>query len=255
MNHLAGDGYSYFYFLSALAGLSKNRDFTTGKYADGSRDEPSHDRTILKEFRFNETKNELLQDNDDFIIEIVEVNKATVRNMIKNVAFECKQAVSGNDILSAMVTKKMAEKQKKYFGESFQLTMPMDVRIKIKEFGRKYFGNGLMFNTINFKSTDILTSGVHEIAVRIRKSMPDVTKASYLDYLSNIEELIATRQINRLTPYDPEKGCLVTNLSLLPLNKLDFGTGEPDFIFLLTIEKNSIGILSAKDSFILRMAY
>jgi muramidase (phage lysozyme) len=98
-------------------------------------------------------------------------------------------------------------------------------------------------------------SNINEIAIEIRKSMPGITRESYVEYLGSIEAIIAKGQTNKLKPYDPISGCLVTNLSMLPANKLNFGTGDPDFIFPLTIEKNSAAILSNKDNFILRLAY
>jgi hypothetical protein len=255
MNHLAGDGYSYFFFLSALAEISKDTYIPDEKNLIGAPHEPYHDRTILKEFQLNEIEMEVLPDKEEFIIEYEEIPRTEVRNIINHVASDFNQLVSANDILSAMVTKKMIERQKDYFGNDFQLTIPIDVRRQIKEYGLKYFGNGLMFHSINFKSTDIEKSSVNEIAIEIRKSMPGITKESYIEYLGSIEAIIAKRQTNKLRPYDPKSGCLVTNLSMLPANKLNFGTGDPDFIFPLTIEKNSAAILSNKDNFILRLAY
>ncbi len=96
---------------------------------------------------------------------------------------------------------------------------------------------------------------INEIAIEIRKSMPDITNESYLEYLLSIETIIARKQSNKLNVYDPRSGCLVTNLSMLPANKLNFGSGDPDFIFMLTIEKNSAAILSNRDNYILRLAY
>lgn len=250
MNHLAGDGYSYFYFLSALAEISKDTYFPPKKNLIGVLYEPHHQRTILKEFLFKEIELDLLQDKEEFIIEFEEIPRTAVRNIINNIASELNQQVSNNDILSAMVTRKMVERQKEYFEDQFQLTMPIDIRRQIKEYGSKYFGNGLMFHMINFKSIDIEKSSVIEIAIEIRKSMPDVTKESYIKYLGQIETILVNSQTNKLKPYDPRSGCLVTNLSMLPANKLNFGTGDPDFIFPLTIEKNSAAILSNKDNFI-----
>jgi hypothetical protein len=47
----------------------------------------------------------------------------------------------------------------------------------------------------------------------------------------------------------------VTNLSKLPAERLDFGTGGPDAIVPLTVEKNSVAVLSRKDNYVLRFAY
>jgi hypothetical protein len=254
MNHLAGDGYSYFYFLSALAELSQVT-YVPSKKNISSINEPSHQRTILRGFIYNQTESESIPDKEEFNIEFEEIPRIMVRNIINNVASDLNQQVSGNDILSSMVTKKMVEINKEYFKDDFQLTIPIDVRRQIKEYGPKYFGNGLMFNAINFKRVDIEKLNVNEIAINIRKSMPYVTKESYIEYLGQIETILANRQTNKLRPYDPGCGCLVSNLSQLPVNKLNFGTGDPDFIFPLTIEKNSAAILSNKENFILRLAY
>src|SRR4030066_1632312 len=60
---------------------------------------------------------------------------------------------------------------------------------------------------------------------------------------------------DKFRPYDPERGCLVTNLSRLPADKLDFGTGPPRLSIPLTIEKNGVGILARKEDYLLRLAY
>ena len=44
----------------------------------------------------------------------------------------------------------------------------------------------------------------------------------------------------------------MTNLSRLPVHNLNFGTGEADFIYPLTIEKNGAAILADKDNYLLR---
>ncbi len=56
-------------------------------------------------------------------------------------------------------------------------------------------------------------------------------------------------------PFDPARGCLVTNLSKMPAERLDFGTGGPAAIVPLTIEKNSAAILARGENFVLRYAY
>jgi hypothetical protein len=85
--------------------------------------------------------------------------------------------------------------------------------------------------------------------------MPLITKETYLEYLDSIVNFISKGQINKLKPFDPSIGCLVTNLSQMPINKLNFGTGDPDLVFPLSIEKNSVAVLANRDNFILRMAY
>lgn len=255
LNHLAGDGYSYFYFLSVLAAMSQDHYVPFKKPIFRALYKPHHQRTILKEFQFNEIELEPLKDIENLTIKFEEISRTSIRDIIKYSASNLNKLVSTNDILSAMVIKKSVEIQIEHIGSDFQLTIPIDVRRQIKEYGPKYFGNGLMFNVINFNTTDIEKSNINKIALRIRKSMPVVTKENYIKYLNNLEAIIVKRQTDRLRPYDPEKGCLVTNLSKLPITKLNFGTGNPDFLFPLTIGKNSAAVLADKDNFILRLVY
>lgn len=253
MNHLAGDGYSYFYFLTALAAMCQDSYIPFKRNLIKAFYKPHHQRTILKEFQLEKIELKPLSQEEKLAIEFEEVPKIAVKNSIKNIALDFNQQVSTNDILSAMIIKKSVEIQKDYFGDDIQLTIPIDVRRYVKEYGSKYFGNGIMFHVVNFKTKHIENSSHPELAIQIRESMPVVTTESYLKFLSNLEVLIAERQIDKLRPYDPERGCLITNLSRLPANKLNFGTGDPDFIFPLTIGKNSTAILANENKYILRL--
>ena len=58
MNHLVGDGYSYFYFLSVLAALSISSYMPFKKYAIRKLASPNLNRTSLKTYHFNKTKTE-----------------------------------------------------------------------------------------------------------------------------------------------------------------------------------------------------
>ena len=99
LNHLAGDGYSYFYFLSALAALSQTTYLPFKKSLIRTVYKPHHQRTILKEFRFKESVAKLLPEKGPFTIEFEEISKKAVRTIIKNVAAELNQRISTNDIL------------------------------------------------------------------------------------------------------------------------------------------------------------
>lgn len=98
-----------------------------------------------------------------------------------------------------------------------------------------------------------------EQALNIEFRIPE-SEAERLDvYRSfqqpDLEQSIAEREKTDLRPFDPDNGCLVTNISRLPVARLDFGTGVPELLFPLTIEKNSAAIMADKQKFILRFAY
>ena len=255
MNHLAADGYSYFYFISVLAALSTDRVIPAKSLLFRTLQKPHHRRTTLKEFFFSGFELESPPGNGPLAIETEEINKEAVRNIIKEVAATANQRISTNDILSAMALKKVVSLQTGHFEETIRLTIPIDVRSRIREYGPKFFGNGIMLFPIDFEKNKILNSNPEELAVAIKKSMPSLSKERYIRYLKELEVLIAAKKTKFLKPFDPEKGCLVTNISRLPADKLNFGGGLPDLIVPITAAKNSVGILSHGDNFILRFAY
>lgn len=255
MNHLAGDGYSYFYFLSLLAAVSKDSSIPFKNSLIKFVSRPHHDRTVLKPFLLKNIKLEKPEAAEKLSIEFVKMPKREIRPFIKQIALKTNQTVSSNDILSAIAVQKSYAIQMHKFSDVFTLTIPIDVRTQIKEYGAKYFGNGLLFNQTIFNTAEITQTNIENMAVQIRKSMPVISKENYITYLDKIEQQIKNGQTDKLVPYNPFEGCLVTNLSRLPTGKLNFGSGNPDFIIPITIEKNSTVVLAEKDNFILRLVY
>jgi len=112
-----------------------------------------------------------------------------------------------------------------------------------------------MLHGIELGQEMLADSTIKETASRIRSSMPRVSRESYIRYLAELERMIAEKRWDEFRPYDPDKGCLVTNLSKLPAERLDFGTGGPRAVVPLTVEKNYAAILTRKDNFVLRYTY
>ncbi len=255
MKHVVGDGYSYFYFLSSLAVLSQHTLLPSKSSLMQLFFKPHHRRTILKSFSFEGIERKLAQRDNQFLMGIEEVLRKDVNSWIRKAAESKDFRISTNDILTAMAAKKMVGTQKGSKDESVELTIPIDVRRKVKEYGRRFFGNGIMLHTMRLKKGDIENLPVEDIAVQIRKSMPSVSKQSYTEYLKKLEEIISEGKTEKLRPFDPTSGYLVTNISRLPIHKLDFGTGPPDLIFPLTIEKNAAAVLAKDENFLLRFVY
>jgi hypothetical protein len=254
-NHLAGDGYSYFFFLSALAALCRDHDNPVKQRLAGRVYRSLHERTTLKGFQYKQLDIEPLGHGKNLSVEFERVPKTSVRSMIRDIKRESNRTVSTNDILCAMVLKKSIEIQIDAFVQNIRLTMPMDVRTQVKEYGPAFFGNALQFHEIDFKSREVRESDISAIALTIRENIPVIDRENYLKYLNLLEDYISNGRMDKLRPYDPEKGCLVTNLSRMPTDRLDFGTGNPDFIVPLTIGKNSVAILADREDFVLRLAY
>ena len=255
MNHLAGDGYSYFYFLTALASVMRDPPIPFKAVLTRLLYKPHHYRTILRKFLFTERGLKQALPDSQFTISYEELPREEIQQTIRDIKSRHNLTISANDLLSAISVKKLFSQQKDFIHDSMQLTIPMDVRRQIPEYGRRYFGNALLFKTITFPRQTLRESEVNIIAMDIRKSIPAMTKEGYITYLKELEKLITDEQFEKLKPYNPAYGCLVTNLTKMPAEHLDFGTGNPDFIFPLTIEKNSAALLSHHNNYILRLAY
>jgi hypothetical protein len=255
MSHLAGDGYSYFYFLTLLSLLSQ-RIYIPFKFSFSKLVfKPILQRNILKEFSFSGHKPKPLQPAGKYNIQIDEVPKKKVAFFIQEVLEENEIRVSSNDIMSAIAVKKMVKKNPDSFDERLDLTIPIDIRRHLKNFGRRFFGNGLILHHVNLNKNFVIEGLTKDIAMKIREAMYHINEESYLEYLVRLEEKIAKEDWENLTPFDPQKGCLVTNMSRLSGDKIDFGTGPPQLVFPITVEKNAAVVLSNKDNYILRLAY
>jgi hypothetical protein len=190
-----------------------------------------------------------------FTIECDTILRQDVQSIIQQAASSANLRISTNDVLSALAMKKLVKARADSWAEDVRLTMPIDVRGKVKEYGRGFFGNGIMFHTVTFKKERLENSPVQEVAIEIRRSMPSLSKETYVEFLKKLEQMLSAGRLDEFRPYDPERGCLVTNLSKLPADQLDFGTGRPKLAIPLTIEKNGAAILAKDEDFILRLAY
>ncbi len=259
MSHVAGDGYSYFYFLSLLARLSRPKAFPLPSFIQTLPSKPHHRRTVLREFLFQGSLRNPDQAKEKITIETIDIPRREVKASIQEAAQEAASAdtprISGNDFLSALALKKLEEKRRDSRGESLNLTIPIDVRRYVKEYGPRFLGNGIWFHTLSLRRLDVESCSLKGLARMIRKTMPRPSKEAYINYLSWIEETIARGKKEELRPFDPERGYLVTNLSNLPSHRLDFGSGEPDRVLPLTAEKNGAAILPDKERYILLLGY
>jgi len=255
LNHLAGDGYSYFLFLSVLAALTRPTLVPFKSLMMNFALKPNHRRTALRDFSFRGFELKPLAPPGNLRVESEEIPRRDVQAVIQEAASSAGLRVSGNDVLSALAMKRLVKAGADSWAEDVRLTIPVDVRGKLKEFGRGFFGNGIMFHTLTLKREFIEASPAQAVAIRIRQSMPFISREIYIDFLMGLEGILSAGRWDEFRPYDPERGCLVTNLSRLPAEKLDFGTGPPRLSVPLTIEKNGVGILAKKENYLLRFAY
>jgi hypothetical protein len=254
LNHLAGDGYSYFLFLSFLAALSRPTMVPFKSTMMSLALKPHHRRTVLRDFVFQGEGLKPLTPGGPFSMVYDEIPRQDVQSVIQEAASSGRR-ISSNDVLSALALRKLVRARPDFWAGEVRLTIPIDVRGKVKEYGRGFFGNGIMFHTLTFKKEPLDISPLQEIAIEVRNSMPLISRETYVDFLRKLEEMLSAGRRDEFRPYNPERGCLVTNLSRLPTDRLDFGAGPPRLVLPLTRERNGAGILSKGENYIIRLAY
>ena len=255
MNHLVGDGHSYFYFLSILSEFSKASVIPANKELVGSLTKLNNNRTIIKEFLFERSNQKDPPKLTDHCIKTERIRKVKIAQIIEDVKGKHIESVSVNDVLSAMIFKRIFKNPTNNRAADFTLSIPIDVRRNVKELGVHFFGNGVMIHHITKKSVDLEKLSIEELALEIRRSMPPLNTESFKAYLTNLQYSIENQPEISLQPWDPEKGCLATNLTRMPIHRLNFGKGTPSFAGTLTIGRNSAVILRDDDNYILRFVY
>jgi len=255
LEHVAGDGTSYFTFLSVLAAISRPSRLPFRTSFIKSMFKPHHRRTALKAFSFQGQNMEPDGPVGRLAMDVQEIPREEVRSLIAEAASSRHIRLSSNDILSAMVVKKLVLLHRGRWDRMFSLTIPIDVRSKVHEYGRRFFGNGIMLHKLGLEKELVENAPLLDVAAKIRRAMPVVSRETYVRYLEGLERTIAEKAWDRFRPFDPKSGCLVTNLSKLPVEKLDFGTGYPEAIIPLTVEENSAGILAGEGTYVLRSAF
>ncbi|MCE7745700.1 MAG: hypothetical protein GPJ52_11265 [Candidatus Heimdallarchaeota archaeon] len=254
MNHLVGDGYSYFYMLSVLAAVTKRGGIPLAPTVITAIAKPRIYSDLHASFHFTASPVEAITFENKIDVEYQEISITETRNQAKSISEKSGLRISTNDILSARVIKYVLENGKKKQLVNFRLAIPVDVRRGVSELGQRYFGNGLIMYNVPFNPKTVSQASIEELAITIRKSFPTVNYQSYETYLKQVENWIDVGKLELLRPYDPDTECLVTNLTRMPIKRLDFGSGPPTTVEPLTRGRSGAAILAQDDKFVLRLA-
>jgi hypothetical protein len=254
MNHLVGDGYSYFYLLSVLAAVTKRGGIPLAPAIITAISKPKVHCDLHSSFHFSVSPPEVITFDGKIDVEYLELDVTETQNLAKSVSEKSGLRVSTNDILSAKVVKFVLENGTKKQLENFRLAIPVDVRRGVPELGQRYFGNGLIMYNVPFDPKIVSQTNIEDLAISIRKSFPAVNPQSYKAYLKLVESWIEIEQLDLLRPYNPDIECLVTNLTRMPITRLDFGSGPPTIVEPLTRGRSGAAIIVQDDKFVLRMA-
>lgn len=238
LNHGAVDGYAYFFFLMSWA--AENR---------GTRlPDPNHERALLN-FGTHSIREasarDILQESQavalpatrfDARLERVRYEQLTLTNAF--VKTETEQAsrelgtkLSRNDVLTAWLWKRCTA-QWNHPGDKLSVICAVDARRWLEELTPLYFGNASFAATVRLSYDEVISSSVATLAAQIRSSVESIDRATLESDLRRWEALRARGWYENDNPlssraWHPDTGILVTNMTRIPLEQVDFGGGVP----------------------------
>jgi hypothetical protein len=262
-SHALGDGFSFFLFLSCWVNAVRGEPWTR----------PSHDRGQLTPSvasRLPELTPEW-HPRAGFVRDRkrADPNRSHLqwdRHLLSNEAMkellaEAKEArdirLSLNAAVSAYLWKTYVPKWGNPFGEpESYLHCPVDFRRVDRTLRKTYFGNAVCLAVATMEFGELERASLGDAAVRIHEAIRSVkpdTVAAALEDLEILKRGGGVEAMEAVHVVHPRSGLLVTNLSRLPLNQLEFGAGAPVGVHILTPAERGAVILPADDGWDIRV--
>lgn len=277
ISHCLVDGYSLFFFLSELAATYRTSRFAFWKSLRKVLVRPDFDRCKLVPTQVDTTTSPHRQNIDpedifrrtglafgeprqfpplhDCQWEFMEFSEADLQALLAEAAQSSNRRLSRHDVVTARLWKRIAQ-----FWPSSEPTLTcssaFDYRRVHRALSPLYFGNAVRIAAVSLPSQDVLSLPLGQLAEQIRKTTEAIDEKAAQDSLSCIEEihrLHGLAPLERLHVSHPGNGFLVTNLSRIPLDKLDFGQGQPIKLVPLTSAPRTAVILPAQGGVTVRM--
>ena len=256
-SHSVVDGFSYFYFLTAWAKQFHRKQVLP----------PSHERQLLIK---TDTDNKAISakdvlqkaglfldrerqdiDRDHLIWETISFSKAELAEMLESAQASCDVRLSYNDVIVAKLWQKYSEQwNKESENHDVYISCPFDFRRLLKEFPKNYFGNAVTLATTSIGIEQLKEASLADLALMIRKNISLVNESYINGGLSTLYGLNKQHGIKineSIHVAHPSSGLLVTNLSRLPVNEIEFDAGPPIRYEILTPANRAAVILPAED--------
>jgi len=251
-SHAVADGYTYFYFLASWAAISQGKPFSA----------PFLDRRRLVPVDLPEEKvtpallrSEAGIDWGKARADLSEVklkrwskfySKAEVKELTQACRKETDVSLFENDVLCALIAKKQTEGKR----GDYVIAMPVDFRRFNEDITPFYVGNAFQYARAEMTAESIARQSLTEVAVEIRRAIARVKAETVTRSLALLESLRHQQGLDameRVNIVDTHHGLLISNMSKLPIQHLDFGAGAPISTFFQSPGHGITGILAAKD--------
>jgi hypothetical protein len=130
------------------------------------------------------------------------------------------------------------------------VTLPFDFRRALKAISRTFFGCALCFVTASLDYESLLRAPLGDLALLVRRAVGRTKEGYIWGSLQTLDGLRRQRGLGVMEEIHvrhPRNGIAVTNISRLPIQGLDFGSGIPTGFQAYTQVLRGAGIMPAQD--------
>jgi hypothetical protein len=226
MSHAVADGYGFFLFLIAWAAHARGIDFPL----------PNCDRTLLSNPSARNPSRQspdvgpleqsgfVLVDGSEPLLSLQMKDWYIAEKAVRQMADSASDKYSTHELLSALLWKECLQNAPY---PTATLACPVDVRRFRDALGPLYFGNAFLQAAVTVPTEKLRAASVPEIAGWIEAAVAAVP--TRIDAaIAEVEALWSTRGLDvlpRVYGNPPASGILISNLSRISLEMLDFGAG------------------------------
>ncbi|UCD39040.1 MAG: hypothetical protein JSW54_06060 [Fidelibacterota bacterium] len=258
ISHALADGFSFFHFLSSWARIFQSQPIMS----------PAHERVLLipevSDRHHNVTTEDVFNrcglfwdekrrstPRDQITWDKMSLSRAELNHMIAEAQKECGIRLSHNDVITAYLWQNCITAWGQ--GEdnpSTYIACPVDFRRILDTLPNTYFGSAVCIATAMIDLESLVASSLGELASLVRKAVGQVNSDYVRESLRTLEGLRhqhGLAVLEEIHVMHPRHGLLVTNLTRLPIQELDFGSGIPAKFEIQTAAARGAVILPAPD--------
>lgn len=276
ISHSVVDGYSYFFFLTALAEALRNNPLSRDFWKHRLLARPLHDRNRLRpaeldvrplvgeldpEVFFRRTGLAVAGERnlpplEESKWEILRFPADELAKAMAEAKAHANVKLSAHDLITAQLWKRAAREWHSS-NEPLDCSSAFDYRRVLPELTARYFGNAVRATTLRLDRDEVVALPLGALAAKIRTATLAVDRTAAIDSLRAFEEVRLARgpeAFRNMHVSHPERGLLVTNMSRIPLAAIDFGSGGPKRAVALTSAPRAALIITVGGELVVRLS-
>jgi shikimate O-hydroxycinnamoyltransferase len=256
ISHAVVDGFSYFHFLSSWAHL----------YHDLPFHRPSHQRELLipdVADRGPLTPDDLMAeagafwagqrsqvDRQHLAWETIQLPRRRMNELLQEGQRDADVRLSHNDVITAHLWKKYLPEWSAGDDGDAYISCPVDFRRALRPLPPTYFGCAVALATDRVAHDELVEASIGQLALTVRAAVQRIDR-DHAERANRALEALRRQEglpvLERIHVIHPRSGLLVTNLSRLPVNEIEFDAGPPSRFAILTPAERGAVVLPAAD--------